>query len=475
MCYRQLRQYEIAETKAQLFNAEYPEAAITCNGANKIDEMSGELTMATDGDRCLNVYNLRRARCLPLEGMNETTIHWVKKWERWKMANSFIDFTDMIGLTATMREPAAGNPAIGIYDEVQDFNQLELNLIRHWAKYQKQIILSGDDDQTIYTFCGASPEAFLNPRLAPDQVKILKQSWRLPRKIHDYSQRWIKKLKKRADKEFAPTAEEGELKYINSTHRTPHAAIDMAVRYAARNETVMLLASCGYFLDTVKSLLREAGLPFHNPYRVTRGDWNPLGNFHGNNSSKRISTRERLLSFLSEVAGIDNQSYWTIPDLQKWIELIRVKGILKKGAKDKILSMIDESGNCRCDDTNLSEFYSEIFEEFALKNALERNILWFNEVLLKNKRTAIEYPLTVYEKRGITALKEKPKIIIGTIHSVKGAEADHVIIFPDISLAGWEEYEANADSTIRTFYVGMTRAKKSLIICEPDSDISVDM
>lgn len=472
LCYRQLSQYEIAEIKAKEFNEAYPEAEISCNGEAKMDEMSGDFAFATDGDRCLNAYNLQRAKCLPLELMNATTIEWVKKWERWKTKNNYIDFTDMIALTAIMREPAAGEPKVGIYDEVQDFNKLELNLIRSWAKYQDHIILSGDDDQTIYTFCGASPEAFLFPDLPADKVRVLKQSWRLPRKIHEYSQRWIKQINTRAIKEFLPRDEEGSVEYMKSTYRQPYKVIEKAMQFAENNETVMILASCGYILNTVKDQLREAGLPFHNPYRVTRGDWNPLGNFHGK-SLKRISTRERLLAFLSEVAGVkDDNKYWTVRNLHLWLELIRSRGILKKNAKDKVLNVIeDHHGNV----TNYQEFYAEIFEEFALHKALERDIPWFMEVLLANKRKAIEYPMTVYSKRGSKALEEKPKIIIGTIHSVKGAEADHVIMFPDLSLAGWMEYETNKDATIRTFYVGMTRAKKSLILCAQDSDVSVKL
>jgi DNA helicase-2/ATP-dependent DNA helicase PcrA len=353
----------------------------------------------------------------------------------------------------------------------QDFNPAELKLIRHWAQYQDHIILSGDDDQCIYSFSGSSPEVFLTPEIAPDRKRILRQSWRLPRKVHEYSQRWIKQIKKREDKEFDPRNEEGSVDFIKATYKTPNAAIELAARYAQSGQTVMILASCSYLLNTVKAQMRAAGLPFHNPYRVARGDWNPLGSFYGKHTG-RISTRERLLAFLNEISGEETGTYWPAEKLAKWIELIRVRGILKKGAKDKITAIVEDM---RGFIGNEQEFYAEIFEDFALQKALQRDIPWFKEVLLSTKRNAVEYPLTVFQKQGRKALEERPRIILGTIHSTKGAEADHVIVFPDLSLAAMQEFETDKDATVRTFYVGMTRAKQSLIICQPASQMCVKL
>ena len=73
-------------------------------------------------------------------------------------------------------------------------------------------------------------------------------------------------------------------------------------------------------------------------------------------------------------------------------------------------------------------------------------------------------------KRYDTIQDIEASVVVGTIHSVKGGEADDVIIFPDISLAGQREVEASSDgrdAAIRQFYVGMTRARERLIICNP--------
>lgn len=479
LCYRAMGSPEIAEAHAADFNAEYPQYAITVTGMGKMDEMAADAVFATDGDKYLNAYNLVRARCQPLELMNRNLKNWVRKWESWKMATGYIDFTDMIGFTMQDKKPLPGSPKVGFIDEAQDLNRLEFNLVRHWAKYMEQMVISGDEDQTIYDFSGANPEAFLNPPVAPDHKRVLRQSWRLPRKVHEYSQKWIKQIKNREPKEFNPRDEEGAILNLKATYKTPNAAIELADRYARDGKTVMLLTTCGFMLNAIKSQLRAAGLPFHNEYRASRGDWNPLGSFHGK-ATGRVSTRERLLCFLNDMTGRVPSHYWSVEDLQKWIELIRIRGVLKKGAKERVQAVIERVQAVIEDDAGIitgtdAEFYGSIFEDFALEKALARDIPWFKEQLLAAKRTAVEYPLTVYQKQGREALEEKPRITVGTVHSVKGGESEIVILFPDLSLSAMQEYQKNKDSIIRTFYVGMTRAKETLVLCQPNSSMSVKL
>lgn len=59
---------------------------------------------------------------------------------------------------------------------------------------------------------------------------------------------------------------------------------------------------------------------------------------------------------------------------------------------------------------------------------------------------------------------EEPKIMIDTIHGVKGGEADNVVIMLDFTRAVKKSFDRNADSELRTLYVGLTRAKKNLHI-----------
>jgi hypothetical protein len=79
--------------------------------------------------------------------------------------------------------------------------------------------------------------------------------------------------------------------------------------------------------------------------------------------------------------------------------------------------------------------------------------------------------MTIDRKRsGVDALAEEPRLVIGTGHSVKGAEADVVYVFPDLSASATREWEGrpkNRDAIIRLGYVMVTRARESLILCNP--------
>jgi superfamily I DNA/RNA helicase len=73
-------------------------------------------------------------------------------------------------------------------------------------------------------------------------------------------------------------------------------------------------------------------------------------------------------------------------------------------------------------------------------------------------------------------LLETPQVVVGTIHSVKGGQADVVYLFPDLSQAGAAHYAhggASRDSVILQFYVGATRARERLYICGRASGMAV--
>lgn len=63
-------------------------------------------------------------------------------------------------------------------------------------------------------------------------------------------------------------------------------------------------------------------------------------------------------------------------------------------------------------------------------------------------------------------LFSKPKVRVSTIHSAKGAEADHVIL---MNAMGARTYEAMGDDEVRVWYVGVTRARHRLDIIQGDN------
>jgi superfamily I DNA/RNA helicase len=75
------------------------------------------------------------------------------------------------------------------------------------------------------------------------------------------------------------------------------------------------------------------------------------------------------------------------------------------------------------------------------------------------------------KRLGVELLQKPPQVIVGTIHSVKGGEADVVILFPDVSPQAFREYHSlekdRRDAVLRMFYVGVTRAREELYLASP--------
>lgn len=65
------------------------------------------------------------------------------------------------------------------------------------------------------------------------------------------------------------------------------------------------------------------------------------------------------------------------------------------------------------------------------------------------------------------SLTKPPRLLIETMHGVKGAEADHVLLLTDISAVAYDQFRREPDSEHRTFYVGVTRARQSLHLIRP--------
>lgn len=64
-----------------------------------------------------------------------------------------------------------------------------------------------------------------------------------------------------------------------------------------------------------------------------------------------------------------------------------------------------------------------------------------------------------------------PNVNITTIHTVKGDEADNVVLMSDVSKAVACQFDIDEDSEHRVFYVAVTRAKNKLFIVQPTTKL----
>jgi superfamily I DNA/RNA helicase len=99
-----------------------------------------------------------------------------------------------------------------------------------------------------------------------------------------------------------------------------------------------------------------------------------------------------------------------------------------------------------------------------------RSLPWF-EVLKRNfTPNQVVYFVKLLERYGQKTIDGEPDIIIDTIHSVKGGEANNVLLY---SKANWPSAFINKTSAEqsdekRVIYTGVTRAKDTLHILSTD-------
>lgn len=469
LCYELLGNPPIADLAVPMaqWNELQPELQQSAIKSNRDDSHSDQDDPYSDqddpaGDDLRSRCEIYRAQIINEEFWPNAVQDFYKKWCDFKADIDAIDFTDMVEKVYREKLSAPGQPKVIFADETQDYSRLELELIRFWASDPTvdHVVVAGDDDQAIYGFKGSTPDAFLNPPIPENQKHVLNQSYRLPRKIKELSDDWIKSVGRREVKKFSPRDEEGSIEH------TKNDQIVSTIQNELNNgnKSVMVLASCSYMLSPIIDTLRYNGIPFHNPYRMKNGAWNP--------------TRggvQRLLEFLR----IDpfSQSSWTWKSLWRWLEVIDCKESgLVHGRKSYVKNMANLEG-----EKDREVPFQDVVKLFGRETPPweGRELSWFKAVVMTSKKALMSFSLRIAEKGGIKRLEEKPKIVIGTIHSVKGGEADTVVLLPDLSSSGLEEYSSGGsgkDGVTRMFYVGMTRARNKLVLCDAmDPGCAVDI
>ncbi len=200
----------------------------------------------------------------------------------------------------------------------------------------------------------------------------------------------------------------------------------------------MIISRCLFGVKKWQKFVEEAGRIYWNPYKAEDLSWNPTntGEF------KAIQT------YLNIIGKWEKKV--TEKDLQNLIKNIKVVGNLRRGLKTEIEKK--EASDREVDPWEAQE--------------------WGLEPELLGGKKPLDEVFDMKSKAGKMALraarggnlKESP-VTVGTIHSVKGGEADHVWLDLTKSrriVTEEKESEQALYDELRVAYVGVTRAKKTL-------------
>lgn len=331
--------------------------------------------------------------------------YFVDHYRRWKEANGYVDFDDML-------EQAIGTTSLDLdvlfLDEAQDFSPLQWELIYSWIEGVAEVVVALDDDQAVHEWAGASPEhTFDFERRHGSERIVLDQSHRLPKVLRDNAVRFIHgAIRNRVDKKYEPVNQGGTL--------MRHGGL-RSVRVPSPTEDTLILVRNHKLREEVEEWLLEYGVP----YITDSGMPGPF-------QSRLAGAIQAWRKAQENVANIDmpalNEKQWR--DLRT-MALPSIKEAVKREEIEPLISK------------------------------------HWSRVLRAPKR--IIQALCKVEKRYGNPTPQT-SVHISTIHGSKGREADRVVLYNAATERTARNATAHPEGEARVWYVGLTRARKTLDI-----------
>jgi superfamily I DNA/RNA helicase len=346
----------------------------------------------------------------------------ISTYEHYKK-QSFIDFTDMI--ERAIKEVDFPSLKLLILDEAQDFTPLQWSVIYKMADNVDRIYLAGDDDQGIYKWNGANPAYFTT--YFPGRKVILRKTRRFGKEIHHFSQIIRRGIIDSVKKDYEHEIKKGFVK-----------------RYLNFNEI---------------------------PIKELKGTWYILGRVHSTVNELRAYAKSLGL-YYSDNKGTKSfdEKQWRA--IKAWTLLSKDKDISRDQAENMYKYIRElEDYNFRTSKfwQNVSEGQRCSFKYLKEWCGLDmdnecKNMSWW-QVLKRNfNPNQVAYFTSLLKNYGQKLIDKEPKIIIDTIHSVKGGEANNVVIYSKTNwAASFSNKNLNEKSDEkRVYYTGVTRARDSL-------------
>ncbi|AXH72346.1 MAG: superfamily I DNA and RNA helicase [Caudoviricetes sp.] len=370
---------------------------------------------ATEGDFYLSLYGYQRSvlsddpRTVFLRseriGSLQNYLYFIECYKAWKEAYGYVDFSDML-------EQCAGLPApeldVLFVDEAQDLSPAQWVLVNAWTEQIETVYVAGDDDQAIYVWSGADAEGIQKwERTFEAERIILDQSYRIPASVHRLSQRLISHTSSRVHKEYLPRQDEGHVVNVNSLSR---------INWVHGDPTLVLYRNHSIRKD-VEEILMARCIPY--------------------------ATQGGLSGPLQSPAAAAIRAWLKACD-----DFYHMGQCFTTGRDEAIIRRMLQPIHAR-----------KRLEEIVSSNRDQWRSLFRLPVEVKRYFHAIQ---TKY------GLNVEPTITLMTIHASKGRECDHVVLVNGMSARTEETMLRDRDSEIRTFYVGVTRAKSRLTIVAHD-------
>lgn len=371
----------------------------------------------------------------------------VRRYETSKRVDGRSDFVDLLGRFAgwyfspdghpAKTEPEGDVPALSawIFDEQQDTSALLDSVAQRLmsAPTVRWAYAFGDPFQSVYSWCGSDARLFMAWPYAKRDV--LRQTYRCPAPIHELGESLLRDCSDYWDRGIRAAEHEGSVE-TSGLDASLFASIDP-------RESWMLLARSNYHAKRLAWQLDRLGVP----WLPTRGN----GRWA---APKRNAAVEALRTV--STGGVIDGKQWA--DLMAYLPSRCDAGeLLTRGTKKQFSDPL----------TDHAEQYP--FLPLSLLADVGATPLLID--MLRNNRwcqliDGAESYVAAVERWGPEAVMN-PQVKVGTVHSVKGAEADNVLWLTSTSEQverARREDDDGYNEEQRVAYVAATRARRRLVV-----------
>jgi DNA helicase-2/ATP-dependent DNA helicase PcrA len=428
-----------------------------------------------------------------------------KRYRSYKVSKSIMDYDDLlVNLRDLLRDhEGVRNEVASQYryimvDEYQDTNAMQAQIVRLLASEHGNVMVVGDDSQSIYSFRGANFKNIIDfPAVFPGcTVTTMEQNYRSAQPILFLTNRIIENAREKYSKEL--------FSHIDGRQKP--------VYLRARSERDQALFVCQRVLE-----LLDDGVPLSDIAVLFRSGW------HSNALEIELNNRGIPyvkyggLKFVESAHVKDMSSLLRVvfnpSDVLGWYRVLRLhEGIGGKTAGDITREIVDNRAGFKglVDSRYADRKYSGELKK--LYDVIDR-VASSDCTPAEEVRIMLEYYLPLlerihddYKKRVndleslihiaghyetmeqfLTDLSIEPpdsvqdeaadgsgKLVLSTVHSAKGLEWDSVFVINLVDGYFPSSYSFYRDDDIeeerRLFYVAATRAKRHLYLIAPEVD-----
>ncbi len=464
---------------------------------------------------CLSIYSRLVNGTDSLEGILMRYFPWCLKWQDdlerifkhyilRKRQQGVLDYDDLLLYWERLLRDEEMAHAMSerfshiLVDEYQDTNPIQARILMGMRRYNTNIMVVGDDAQSIYGFRAATVKNILDfPKHFPGtHIVKLEQNYRSVMPILHATNKLISQAKSLFNKELWSERKEGnrpKLITCKDEFQQSKYVIERILHHYEEGIPLhrqAVLFRAGHHSDTLEVELVRANIPYHK--------------FGGMKFLEAAHVKD-LLCFLRVVENPRDEIAWfRVLKMMRGIGKATASKVVQhvaandddprtirtfKGtaaareSMEKLARLIDlllkEENKAPAVQVSLiREFYEPLMEEMYENPHARRNDLEHLEEIASRypdrRRFLTELtldPPSSTSDFGTEADREKDYLVLSTIHSAKGCEWDVVILInaadgllpSEMSFGSEEELEEE----LRLTYVAMTRAKDHLYVTWP--------